>query len=297
MLNFRQLEVFRAVMIAKTVSGAARMLNTSQPGLSRMLKHMEGKLGLVLFDRVAGRLVPTREASVLFDELQQVYKGVANLSAVVARLQHGEDLTFTVGASPSLGHYFMPEALSELRRMHPQLRLHYDTLPVNQVEDYLAFGRGEYALTVFPLDHPSITSRTIGEARMVCVAPPGHRLSGRELIELGELEGEPLISFEPETPHGSVIAAMFEASGMSRDVAVTVRFAETACEFVELGVGVALVDAFTAKRWAHPARTLGVKDAGRLPIVLHRSRAIARSNLSAHFESILDRLIERERRA
>ncbi|MEC7690721.1 MAG: LysR family transcriptional regulator, partial [Pseudomonadota bacterium] len=44
-LNFRQLEVFRAVMIAKTISGAAEILNVSQPGISRLLKYMEYKMG------------------------------------------------------------------------------------------------------------------------------------------------------------------------------------------------------------------------------------------------------------
>ncbi|WP_325230420.1 LysR family transcriptional regulator [Sphingobium sp.] len=44
MLTVRQIEMFRAVMITKTISGAARMLGTSQPGLSRMLAHMEDRL-------------------------------------------------------------------------------------------------------------------------------------------------------------------------------------------------------------------------------------------------------------
>ncbi|WP_272800297.1 LysR family transcriptional regulator [Sphingobium sp. AntQ-1] len=66
MLTLRQIEIFRAIMIAKTVSAAAQMLGTSQPGLSRMLGHMEDKLHFRLFDRTRGRLVPTHEARVLF---------------------------------------------------------------------------------------------------------------------------------------------------------------------------------------------------------------------------------------
>ena len=60
MLNFRQIEVFRAIMLTRTMSAAARMLRSSQPGLSRMIKHLEGRLGFLLFDRVHGRLVPDR---------------------------------------------------------------------------------------------------------------------------------------------------------------------------------------------------------------------------------------------
>lgn len=68
-LSFRQIEVFRAVMIAKSVIGASRMLNCAQPGLSRTIKHMEGKVGFQLFNRINGRLAPTQEAMKLFDEI------------------------------------------------------------------------------------------------------------------------------------------------------------------------------------------------------------------------------------
>jgi DNA-binding transcriptional LysR family regulator len=46
MLNFRHIEVFRAIMLTRTMNAAAQMLGASQPGLSRMMKHLEGRLGL-----------------------------------------------------------------------------------------------------------------------------------------------------------------------------------------------------------------------------------------------------------
>lgn len=58
----RQLEIFTAVMRAGTVTGAARLLNISQPALSQTLMHAEDELGFALFERVKGRLRPTPEA-------------------------------------------------------------------------------------------------------------------------------------------------------------------------------------------------------------------------------------------
>ena len=76
MINFRQIEVFRAVMIARSVSGAADILNVTQPGLSRTLKQMESKLDIELFVRKKGRLFPTPEAEELFAEVQSIYKNI-----------------------------------------------------------------------------------------------------------------------------------------------------------------------------------------------------------------------------
>src|SRR4051812_8483162 len=59
-LNLRQIEAFRAVIENGTVSRAAEMLHISQPAMSKLIAHLEADTGLKLFDRVKGRLAPTR---------------------------------------------------------------------------------------------------------------------------------------------------------------------------------------------------------------------------------------------
>ncbi|MBC7209127.1 MAG: LysR family transcriptional regulator, partial [Pseudomonas sp.] len=61
-LTIRHIEVFRAIMAAGSVTGAARLLFTSQPTVSRELARMEQVTGLNLFEREGGRLTPTAQA-------------------------------------------------------------------------------------------------------------------------------------------------------------------------------------------------------------------------------------------
>ena len=61
-LSLRQIEVFRAIMMAGSISGAGRMLHVSQPAVSRVLALTETRLGYPLFERAKGRLLPTPEA-------------------------------------------------------------------------------------------------------------------------------------------------------------------------------------------------------------------------------------------
>ncbi len=42
MLTLRQIEVIRAIVVTGSVGGAARLLNVSSPGISRVMKHAEG---------------------------------------------------------------------------------------------------------------------------------------------------------------------------------------------------------------------------------------------------------------
>ncbi|CAJ3076526.1 LysR family transcriptional regulator [Burkholderia pseudomallei] len=61
-LNLRQIEVFRAIMLTGSISGAAKLLHVSQPAVSRLISYAEQRLGLALFERIKGRLYPTPEA-------------------------------------------------------------------------------------------------------------------------------------------------------------------------------------------------------------------------------------------
>jgi DNA-binding transcriptional LysR family regulator len=186
------------------------MLNASQPGLSRMMKHLEGRLGFLLFDRVGGRLLPTAEADALFLEIEHIHYSIENLDHIVARLGAGENLIFRLGASPSLGRGFAPELLRGLQDAHPRLVIQFDVLSVEQVSDHLIAGRCEYALTVYPIDHPNLLSRQIGATPLVAVLPACHPLLVRTPLSIGDLEGQRLISFPPNSPHGRAIAEMSE---------------------------------------------------------------------------------------
>ncbi|WP_343612025.1 LysR family transcriptional regulator [Novosphingobium sp.] len=287
MLTMRQIEMFRAVMIAKTVSGAAKMLNISQPGISRMLTHMEDRLQFRLFDRTRGRLLPTQEAQVLFDEIQQIYEGVSGLDNTVRRLAKGEDRLFRIGASPSLGHSVLPIMLARLSANFPGITLQFDILSLEQAHNYLAQQKGEYALTLFPLDHPNVLSNRIAAARLVCAVPASHPLAERDHIRVEDIAGENILSFPPDTPHGTAIAEMFEHAGQDLQVATYVRFAETAVAFVAHGMGVAVVDSFTAMQpHADSVRFLEFEEPGTLPVYLSRNLSIARAIAGETFEEI-----------
>jgi len=287
MLTIRQIEMFRAVMITTTVSAAAKLLGTSQPGLSRMLAHMEDRLKFRLFDRTRGRLIPTQEARALFEEIEHVYKGFSDLDHVVQRLAKGHDATFRLGASPSLGHSIVPQMLARLTANYPGLTLQFDILSVEQSIDYLALQRGDYALTVFPVDHPNILSSRIGAGRMLCAVPADHALADRQRIGVADIAGERILAFRPDTPHGRIIAQMFGDAGVDLEVATYVRFAETAVAFVAHGMGIALVDSFTAMQaHAESVRFLEFDQPGLLPVYVSRNVEAARAIIGETFEEI-----------
>jgi DNA-binding transcriptional LysR family regulator len=292
--SLKQIEYFRAVMEAGTVSGAAALLNVSQPNVSRMLKYTESRLGLELFERRHGRLIATPEAQAVFREVQALHLHLESLQEAVEHILSGEAGRLAIGASPSLGRFVVPSLLSRLQGMYPSLQVKLDILSMSQVVDYLTYGQGECACTIFPIAHPRVESEAFATGGLVCAVPRGHRLNRGAVIEEGvvpaDIVSEPLIGFDSNTPHGRVVGQFFGQDGLAPRIASMVRFAETACALAEQGLGVALVDEFTLSGGAFP-RLASVRARFRQPfrIYFHRASQRPLSAAGARFRELLSR--------
>jgi DNA-binding transcriptional LysR family regulator len=245
MLTLRQIEVIRAIMISGTISGAAKLLNVSAPGISRLMKHTERGLKLKLFERRHGRYVPTPEANDIFEQINGVYKKVDDLHYTLARIERGGGIELRIGSVPSICHVMVPRAIEKLRRKHPDLRLDINILKIEEALDYLLLGKGEIAAMSYKLDHPGIDFMPLAMGELFCIVPDGHELAVRQSIPAAEIVRHPLIGIDPNDPYGRVMAEIFRQQGLTYDLIIKARFGTTVCSLVRAGLGIAIIDQFT----------------------------------------------------
>jgi len=248
-LNLRQIEVFRAVMITGTIRGASELLFVSQPAVSRLLSHMEQRIGFPLFQRIRGRLHATLEARKLFHEVENVYEGVQRVSDMARDMFEHQEGILNLVASPSIGQMLMPAAIAEYRRDHPQVKLTFQYLTHLPLTERLLKRQADLGVTILPLQHPNLELAQIGATRMVCIFPRGHALAGRETLDAADLLPHPLIAYERNSPFGQMVHGWFEAQGHTAKAVVEVGSPQNACALVQAGAGIALVDEFSARSW------------------------------------------------
>jgi len=102
LFDLRHIEAFRAVMLAGSVVGAARLLNVTQPGVSRTIGLLELRLGYALFERRGRRLVPTAEAEALYREIEHVYSGIERIAHVAQDIRLQRAGALRVATLPAL---------------------------------------------------------------------------------------------------------------------------------------------------------------------------------------------------
>ena len=102
-MRLRQIEVFHAIYTSGSMTNAAKLLNVSQPSVSKVLAHAEQQLGYPLFDRVKGKLVATPEADRLFGLVSNVFDHVEQLRRVAVNLRASDVGKIRIAATPAFG--------------------------------------------------------------------------------------------------------------------------------------------------------------------------------------------------
>lgn len=241
-LNLRQIEVFRAIMIAGSLSEAGRLLYVSQPAISRVLAIAEQRLGYPLFERLRGRLHPTAEARRLFGEVEQVYQGIRRVNDLARDLAQDRSGMLRLVSSPSLGEYLVPRAMARFHARYPAVVVKYRPLSLDMLLPQLLTGHADVGFSMLPPSNPGLASVEAGSGRVVCLLPRGHPLTALRAIRPTDLAGHALIGYDRDSPLGRLLADGFHAGLDAPPVAIEVRSPLSACALVREGAGVALID-------------------------------------------------------
>ncbi|WP_407691486.1 LysR substrate-binding domain-containing protein [Robbsia andropogonis] len=294
-LNLRQIEVFRAVMTAGTIAGASQMLFVSKPAVSRLLSHTEQRIGFALFERIKGRLYATPEAKRLFHEVEEVYGRVQRVNELAADLARNHNGILNLVSSPSVGQRFIPEALSQFRQKHPDSKITFCCHNYEHLSDRLLKHQADLGVVSMPIEHPNLTIVPLCVSRLMCVLPDDHPLGEKAQLTLDDVLAYPMIGYGYGTRLERKVADYYAAKGFQQSYSVEVASPQNAVSLVEIGMGLALVDAFSACSGSssRPVMVRPMIDAPELQASLVHPRYEPVSQLTQSFVAILRRLLDR----
>jgi DNA-binding transcriptional LysR family regulator len=243
--KLRQMEVFRSVMLTGSINAAAKMLYVSQPAVSKIVAHTETTLGLRLFERTKGRLVPTAEAQALFREVEQVYQAALRVDEFARALALGPTSLLRVSCSPSLAASIVAPAIVDLKRQLTGLRVDWHTALMADMPLEVLSKAVDVTVTSMPIEHEHLEVVPFMRGRMVCVLPSNrHPLAAQASIALNDLVGEPMIMFRRDIPFGTMVARACQQANIELGSVVDVTRADQALSLVKGGLGLAIVDEF-----------------------------------------------------
>lgn len=287
-MQLRHVEYFVATVDSGSVSAASRALHVTQPALSRQLRQLERDLGVVLFDREAGRLALSRTGQELLPAARRLLAAAEDVRTSALFHAHGEVQRLTIAApTVTLTDVVAPFVAS----MRPDE-------PVVDVRS--ADGESPEQMLRAGADLVIASRRPGGpyESRLLAVLPvwayvPGsHPWAGRASVPLLELVEQPLLvppaSFAARE---ALDAAVQRAAGACDDV-VEAANGTIAQALAAAGRGVAVVSDDPRYDLRPLAVDVGGADVLRLRLVASwDGRSVARTTM-ATLADRLQRFIE-----
>jgi DNA-binding transcriptional LysR family regulator len=249
-VNLLHFAAFRAVMLTGTVSGAAEIIGKSQPAVSRLLDRLEHDLAVRLFDRRKGLVTPTPEAYLLLEDVERTYLALESLRSAGSRLSGESQLSVNLAVMPTMGTNFMPEVVCRFAARRPRVKVSLNIRMSPSVEEQAAASQIDIGLAERPLRRSGYQSEVFSDAPYVGVVPRGHPLEDRPFLTPEDLRKGPLIAWTRQVAARTLIDQALQSHGLRSEHLYETSLSVAALELVKRGLGIALIDPFSAMRHA-----------------------------------------------
>ena len=246
-MRLRHIEVFYAVYRNGSVTGAAQELNVSQPSVSKVLRHAEDQLGYPLFQRRKGRLEPTDAAHELFGEVNEVYAQVRALRRTAKNIGSRRGGHIRLGILPSLGFGVIPESIAELHNRHPNVSFELDTLHTRDFAPSLIERECDVAIGYGTGAKARLGLRQIGQIELLLAARKDQFVPSDGVVDIEDLADRDFIGLRDSGPSGAMLVDELDRLGIVPREGVVARTYYVALALAQRGVGVTVVDEFTAR--------------------------------------------------
>ncbi|WP_309601093.1 LysR substrate-binding domain-containing protein [Burkholderia multivorans] len=246
-LNLHLLRVFFTVAELRSFSRAAEALFISQPAVSKAVRELECQIGLPLLERGAGgpksargvQLTP--DGAAVFEHARGIFAlERAAIEDVQARvgLQRGR---LRVGASTTVGAYWLPQLLADFVHRHPAVDVQVVQGNTQMVCEALLDCRIDIGLVEGDVHDPRLAAHTWREEPLCVVAGVHSPLARSRRLTAATLSSEIWLLREPGSGTRDVADRLLHELAIRPQRCIEIGSNEGIARAVAAGLGVALL--------------------------------------------------------
>jgi DNA-binding transcriptional LysR family regulator len=298
--DVQRLRAFALVLDLGSVSAAASVLGYTQSAVSQQLAAIEREAGELLIDRSQRPLRATRAGEALRPHVERMLVAIGGAEAAVEELRSGTR-RLRLAAFASALSTFVPQAVRDLRRTHPDVVVQILELQTKEAVERLREGEADLAVVHYmPGVAVPETTRLAGRRLMTdelyAVMPAAHRLARLDTVSIKDLEYESFGLPRRDTPAGrfrAVVEHLCAEAGFTPRVAYELDDLPAAQAFVAAGISIGVMHGLTLAT-APPGMV--IKPLVERPAGARLVEALAPATRTPLVEDLLDRLANCARR-
>ncbi|MDD6222567.1 MAG: LysR family transcriptional regulator [Lachnospiraceae bacterium] len=249
-MDIRQLKYFLAIADCGGITAASKVLNISEPPLSKQLKNLEDELNTKLFLRKKGTMKLTREGRLLYQHAKALNADFDNIARIFQEIHHGIAGTLRIGCINSAAIIFLPEFMKKYLADRPKINLHMHEENSSSLCALLDSGKIELAIVKEPFDHSLYDSIAIDALMceekdyLIAAALPDVFPLPDDQLPFADLKKYPLIT---QYIHAPVIKKNCQEKGFYPRIICSNNSVESCLSWAMAGLGVCIIPKSTLR--------------------------------------------------
>ena len=243
-MNLHQFRfVQEAVRRNLNLTEVAKVLHTSQPGVSKAILELEGELGIEIFGRHGKRLKRVTEPGEhVLKSIDIILREVSNLKRIGEQYSAQDSGTLSIATTHTQARYVLPLPVAQLRSAYPNVNISLHQGAPDQVARMVLDETAEIGIATESLsDYPELITLPCYEWQHVLVLPADHPLVKVPDLQLSDLANEPIITYHPSFTGRTRIDKAFAAQHLTPRIALEAIDSDVIKTYVRLGMGVGIV--------------------------------------------------------
>ncbi len=258
---------------------AAKVLDYSQSGISRMINDLENDWGISLLKRNHYGVSLTSDGLKVFPNIVSICAEHDRLKAKIDEL-HGLDTGFIrIGTFSSAATHWLPNIIKIFQTKYPNIEYELLIGDYTEIEEWVLNGRVDCGFTMLPVS-PEIESQFVERDRLLVILPKDHPLAEAEKFPIKNICDGPFILLKKGGR--AEVTQIFNKYKIKPQIRFETLDDYAVMSMVECGLGISVLPELILKRAPYnivvkeldvPAyRSIGLifKDKKSLPLAVKR---------------------------
>jgi DNA-binding transcriptional LysR family regulator len=245
-MELRQLQIFSTAAQTLNFTKAGTKLGYAQSNITSQIRQLEEELQVKLFERLGRGIQLTNEGKRFLENANQILalceKAKGEFSLEVFRG------ILSIGAAETLCVYWLPQILSQYRRLYPLVEIRVQTDSCDNFIEAIKANRIDIAMVLTDkIKTPELIVQALHEDILTMVASPLHPLAQKGAINPHDLTEECLILTLPGCGYRPLILAMLKKQNVKPGSIMELSSVGAIKQCTICGLGVAILPKISIK--------------------------------------------------
>ncbi len=243
-MNFQQLKIIReAARCQCNLTEVAKILYTSQSGISRHIRELEDELGVELFIRHGKRMLgltgPGKEMLIIAQRILDESAKAKRLGQLFTAQEAG---ILTIATTHTQARYSLPQVLKQFRSRYPYIQVVLNQGTPEEIREQVISGEADIGIASEALAHSGkLTTFPWFQWSHRVLVPHGHPLTEESELSIEQLASWPLVTYRAGMTGRSVIDEAFQAASLLPNVVLSAQDSDVVKTYVRLGMGIGII--------------------------------------------------------